>query len=128
MSEFRQLTKPEELKGKTITRVDFDEDDYNWGDTLIIFTDETYVVFKVYVDVDIDCDYTSYMKILTREPEITYRVKHGIASPAEVAEDQQRAEREALETQERIARRNRAEYERLKAMFEAEANTREKGH
>jgi hypothetical protein len=123
MSEFRQIIDAEELEGKTIARVDFDEDRNDNSKTLIIFTDDSYVVLRQ----KIVYDYVSPIEIMMREPEIPYRIKHGIASPAEIASARQRAELEERQMQERIARQNRAEYERLKAIFESEANNHEKG-
>jgi hypothetical protein len=44
MPDFTQLTDAEELEGKTIARVKFDENHYDNSEVLIVFTDESYVI------------------------------------------------------------------------------------
>jgi hypothetical protein len=123
MSAFRQITDAEELEGKTIARVNFDEQYYENGETLFVFTDESYMILKTYVTFDHECR----IEIDELEPELSYKIKHAIANPAEIATHEQREERTARQRQEIHERHERAEFERLKAKFEAEANTREKG-
>jgi hypothetical protein len=123
MSEFRQITDAEELEGKTIARIKFDEWHYDNSEVLIVFTDESYVILKT----DVNLDYESRIEINEREPELPYKIKHTIANPAEIATHEQREERAARQRQENTERHERAEFERLKAKFEPEADNHEKG-
>lgn len=122
MSEFRQITDAEELEGKTIARVVTDENRDDDGQALVIFSDGSYTVFSPCLSYDEKpCIW------IDEKPEFSYKFKHGIASPAEIAAHRQRAELEEQKMRERIAQQNRAEYERLKAMFEPEADNHETG-
>jgi hypothetical protein len=123
MSEFRQITDAEELEGKTIARVVTDENRDDDGQALVIFSDGSYTVFSPCLSYDEKpCIW------IDEKPKFSYKFKHGIASPAEIAADRQLAELEERKMQERIAQQDRAEYERLKAMFESESDHHEKGH
>jgi hypothetical protein len=121
MSEFRQITDAEELEGKTIARVKFDEWHYDNSEVLIVFTDESYVILMT----DVNYEHEIRIEIDESEPELPYKIKHAIANPAEIATHEQREERAARQRQENTERHERAEFERLKAKFEAETNARE---
>jgi hypothetical protein len=121
MSEFRQITDAEELEGKTIARVNFDEQYYENGVTLFVFTDESYMIIKTYITFDNEC----HIEIDELEPELSYKIKHAIANPAEIATHEQREEHAARQRQELTEKHERDVYERLKAKFEAETNAHE---
>jgi CO dehydrogenase/acetyl-CoA synthase delta subunit len=121
MSEFRQITDAEELEGKTIARVKFDEWHYDNSEVLIVFTDESYVILMT----DVNYEHEIRIEIDESEPELPYKIKHAIANPAEIAKHEQREERASQQRQELHERHERAEFERLKAKFEAETNARE---
>jgi hypothetical protein len=105
----RQITDLSALDGKTVARATFLD---GWDELAVVFTDGTFVY------VDIEYSYEDGEFTITRTADFDVRRKIGIATEAEIEADRIAREREAADAARIKERREREEYERLKAKFD----------
>lgn len=105
----RQITDLSALAGKTVARATF----INGCDELaVIFTDGTFLY------VDIEFSYEDGELAIDGDVDFDDRQEMGIATEAEIEADRIAGERKAAEAAASKERREREEFERLKAKFD----------
>jgi hypothetical protein len=106
----RQITNLSALAGKTVARATFLD---GWDELAVVFTDGTFL----YVDIEFGYNGGGELTIFGAA-DFNARRNMGLATEAEIDADRIARERAAADAARIKERRDREEYERLKAKFD----------